>query len=234
MPPMDYVIDGGVDERFVADYRSCMLGKFDSPMLPAFRVWEFQKVFKMADFQATDVVLDTGAMHTHLCVYIAARVRQIVATDNFYWAKRSYVKEEGLPSPEEWIAEVEAAGDGKLRAESADLMDLQYADAAFDKVICVSTIEHVLDDAKAMREMARVLKPGGRLVMTTEFNAHIAKPYREADNSYYRIYTRRALDRLIRASGLTLAGPLVVQRRNFLWLRTHVNALFCLTKPAGA
>lgn len=40
---------------------------------------------------------------------------------------------------------------------------------AFDVVVCLECIEHILDDRKLMRDMARCLKPGGRLLLTTPY-----------------------------------------------------------------
>jgi SAM-dependent methyltransferase len=42
---------------------------------------------------------------------------------------------------------------------------LPYPEAYFDTVISNEVIEHVADDARAMREMIRVLRPGGRAVI---------------------------------------------------------------------
>jgi len=46
---------------------------------------------------------------------------------------------------------------------SEDLTSLQLGDATFDLVICHRVLEHVLDDAGALREIHRVLKPSGVL-----------------------------------------------------------------------
>lgn len=42
---------------------------------------------------------------------------------------------------------------------------LPYADGVFDLVVVVDLLEHVSDDAKLARELARVTAPGGRLVV---------------------------------------------------------------------
>ena len=44
---------------------------------------------------------------------------------------------------------------------------LPFADAEFDRVVVVDMMEHVADDAAFAAELARVLKPGGRLVVNT-------------------------------------------------------------------
>ena len=42
-----------------------------------------------------------------------------------------------------------------------DITDIQFFDNEFDIIICVHVLEHIEDDAKAMAELYRVLKPGG-------------------------------------------------------------------------
>jgi SAM-dependent methyltransferase len=46
-----------------------------------------------------------------------------------------------------------------------DITRIQYPDAAFDAIYCSHVLEHVRDDRAAMREFARVLRPGGWAVM---------------------------------------------------------------------
>jgi SAM-dependent methyltransferase len=42
-----------------------------------------------------------------------------------------------------------------------DITDIHYPDNSFDVIYCSHVLEHVPEDRRAMRELARVLKPGG-------------------------------------------------------------------------
>ena len=49
-----------------------------------------------------------------------------------------------------------------------DALELPFADASFDRVMSICAIEHFADGARALDEMARVLVPGGELVMSAD------------------------------------------------------------------
>jgi SAM-dependent methyltransferase len=53
---------------------------------------------------------------------------------------------------------------GGIRCE--DLQDLTFADASLDVVVTQDVLEHIPDPARAFREVARVLRPGGLHVFT--------------------------------------------------------------------
>lgn len=55
-----------------------------------------------------------------------------------------------------------------LTAAGGDMeATLPLADASFDLIACVEGIEHVVDRHRTLRELRRVLKPGGRMLITT-------------------------------------------------------------------
>ena len=59
-----------------------------------------------------------------------------------------------------------ARGVANVTYRVGDLMGLDWPDASFDVVISCETIEHVPSSRVALRELARVLRPGGRLYLT--------------------------------------------------------------------
>ena len=56
-----------------------------------------------------------------------------------------------------------------------DVEDLPFNSDHFDLVICNHVLEHVPDDARAMREILRVLKPGGHAVLQVPLSANSPK-----------------------------------------------------------
>lgn len=52
----------------------------------------------------------------------------------------------------------------------APIENLAWSDQTFDAVVCVSVLEHAPRRLEAMAEFARVLKPGGRLVLTMDLS----------------------------------------------------------------
>jgi len=55
-----------------------------------------------------------------------------------------------------------------------DITKIPLRDAVFDLVICNHVLEHVSDDAQAMREIHRVLKPGGRAILQVPFSLRLS------------------------------------------------------------
>lgn len=68
---------------------------------------------------------------------------------------------------------VELARERSVAAELADVQDLPFPDGAFDAAVAAWMLYHVPDLERALAELARVLRPGGRLVAATNSVNHL-------------------------------------------------------------
>ena len=50
-----------------------------------------------------------------------------------------------------------------------DIYHLPFPDGSFPVVVMIEVLEHLQEPARALEEVARVLKPGGKLILTTRF-----------------------------------------------------------------
>lgn len=55
----------------------------------------------------------------------------------------------------------------------ANLEALPFEEGSFDLVLCTQVIEHLLDPARGLAEIARVLAPGGRVLVTTDHSKNL-------------------------------------------------------------
>jgi len=69
-------------------------------------------------------------------------------------------------------------------------------DASFDVVVCLQVLEHVHDPAAAVRELRRVARPGGRVLLAT----HGVYPFHPNPDDLWR-WTHQGLERLFRENG---------------------------------
>ena len=114
-------------------------------------------------------------------------------------------------------------GGGPLRARGrevgrlagvlqGDAFSLPFRDASFDRVICAEVMEHVHDYRGAARELARVLRPGGRLAVTIPtatsewLYLRLGDDYFESPGGHIRIFRPRELARALAAAGLCTEG----------------------------
>jgi SAM-dependent methyltransferase len=101
---------------------------------------------------------------------------------------------------------------GRGGALQADVFRLPFADARFDRVICSEVMEHVHDYPAAIRELVRVLRPGGTLAITiptatTEWlYLWATRHYFESPGGHIRVFSPRQLARAMSRAGLRVEG----------------------------
>nr|WP_269812915.1 class I SAM-dependent methyltransferase [Ornithinimicrobium sediminis] len=103
---------------------------------------------------------------------------------------------------------LEHSGPGAVVASSrglpvvrGDAHRLPFADRSLDLVTALDVLEHLQDDHAAARELHRVLRPGGRLVVTVPVDPRLWSAHDEAVG-HVRRYTRPEILHLLTAAGL--------------------------------
>jgi len=90
---------------------------------------------------------------------------------------------------------------GLLSVSLGEAANLPFPDGTFDLVTALDVVEHLDDDAAAFREMRRVLRPGGHLLVTVPANPFLWGDQDEV-NLHKRRYVARELRDRLTASGL--------------------------------
>lgn len=134
-----------------------------------------------------------------------------------------------------------------------DIQQMSLPDGAYDTAFCSQVIHHVPEPQSALNALHRVLKPGGRLILTAP---HLSWLHNEPHD--YRRFTCHGLRHMLEKAGfevesvqpdgglisflafvpstvaLALVQPVVGLRRVVLWLnRLFVWAALCVDRVAG-
>lgn len=82
----------------------------------------------------------------------------------------------------------------------ASINPAPFPDRTFDLIVALDIIEHIEDDSAVLREMHRICKPSGRLLLTVPAYDWLRSAHDEA-LGHYRRYTARRTTQLLRDSG---------------------------------
>jgi SAM-dependent methyltransferase len=133
---------------------------------------------------ATTRILDmgcgTGTMLTHL---------------------RQFGDAQGVDADEQAVGFCHARGETRVQQLESDT--LPFADDSFDLVTALDVLEHIEDDGAALREVVRVLRPGGTFLATVPAHPWMWGAQDEVSH-HFRRYGARELRERIRESGLRL------------------------------
>ena len=151
-------------------------------------------------------VLDWGCQHGPDAVLLR-RTHDLTSEDN-----RLELFGCDFSDPTEYASFRTAAGLNYEQLNS--LRSLPYEDATFDTVIAAGVLEHVASDIDSLREVHRVLQPGGRLVVTylpSVTSVDEVLQERRKQPHHERRYTRKMTRRLLMHSGFRLLTPVLYQ-----------------------
>lgn len=90
-----------------------------------------------------------------------------------------------------------------------DLADSPLPSDAYDALVLLNVLEHIEDDATAVRHVARMLKPGGVAIIEVPAGPELFDDY-DSELKHFRRYTLQCLCRIIEGAGLA------IERKNYL------------------
>ena len=103
----------------------------------------------------------------------------------------------------ERFAAMNDAGEVPAGAEAdvkeGDALALPFADGEFDRIVAAEVLEHIHADVDAIKELVRVLRPGGTLAISVPrwlpeiVNWKLSDDYHNAEGGHIRIYTDEEL-----------------------------------------
>jgi sarcosine/dimethylglycine N-methyltransferase len=168
-----------------------------------------------------DRVLDVGCGYGALARYLARNFGGHVVASNISereleWG-RELTAEEGL--------------DDKVEFEWADFHNLPFDESAFDYYWSQEAFLHAVDKGKVLREAARVLAPGGRIVFT-DLLVREGTPQADRERIYERVKSPDMWDRHHYEAALQEAGFEVETHEDwssnvaptYAWVRNQLEA----------
>jgi SAM-dependent methyltransferase len=159
--------------------------------------------YDLLDLRPGMTVLDLGCGEGRHAFEAYRRGAHVVAVD---W---------GVPEVEttkRWLGAIAEAGEAPEAARyevvRGDLRHLPFPDASVDRVMASEVLEHIPDDVAAMTEIARVLRPGGRVAVTVPRYGPericwaLSDAYHANEGGHVRIYRGDVLRARLSVAGL--------------------------------
>jgi 2-polyprenyl-3-methyl-5-hydroxy-6-metoxy-1,4-benzoquinol methylase len=133
---------------------------YRDPQNERFYEMSFDRLVQVLKPPGDSLILDAGCGPGYHSIRLARRGFRVTAID---------FSESILPLAEENVRAAGLAERISFRRE--DLLHLSFADKQFDYILCWGVAMHIPEAERALSELARVLKPGGALILS-EPNMH--------------------------------------------------------------
>ena len=145
--------------------------------------------FDRLGLRAGERVLDMGCGAGRHSFEMYRRGADVVALDQ---------DADELATVREWFAAMREEGSVPDGAEAdvkqGDALALPFPDGEFDRVVAAEVLEHIPDDAAAIAELVRVLRPGGTMAVTVprwlpeKVCWALSEEYHQVEGGHVRIY----------------------------------------------
>jgi len=109
-----------------------------------------------------------------------------------------------------WLLDKQEESKGKWVLVRGDIISLPFEDGSFDKIVCSEVLEHIPDDKQGIKEIVRVLKDDGTLVISVPSYLQesicwgLSTDYHENPGGHVRIYKASELVSKLRQYNLDI------------------------------
>lgn len=197
-----------VDGMTILDFDAEQAGLIDTMYATPDVVAQRQFVLGLLDLQAGERVLDIGSGPGYLISEMGAAVGPDGAVHGLDASVAMNAIAAGRCADKPWV-----------QIDQGDVLELPYADGTFDAAVSTQVYEYVADLPRALEELHRVLRPGGRaLILDTDWDSLV---WHTNDRELHRRITAawedhlvhphlpKVLARLMRAAGFTVTAQRV-------------------------
>jgi SAM-dependent methyltransferase len=108
----------------------------------------------------------------------------------------------------------QAVAAGRLDVQQGDAVALPWPDATFDAVANANAFVFIEEPLRSLREVQRVLKPGGRFVMATTAPRRFARVLYGPWHFALRLYTSDELAEMLREAGFAAVETYLLDAEN--------------------
>ena len=164
----------------------------------ASKQWEYPYAIEHINTMGTGPlrVADVGGGRGALPWYLAQKGHAVTVYDiNYFWDHEGNIDVEN-----QFFHFAKTHG---FKADFGSVFNIPADDNSFDVVTCISVIEHVLWKEYAIKEMLRVLKPGGRLILTYDL---VQSDASTQDAFRAEIFTPRTIGNTLKKIGIADEG----------------------------
>ena len=156
-------------------------------------------------------VLEIGCGEGYGSFIISEMVRHVTALDNnsdvIKYAKSKYNKD-------------------NLDFVHVEGLTLPFTDSSFDTIVLFQVIEHIEKDEAFLKEIRRVLKNSGRLILTTPNREHRLKPGQKPWYKHHvREYARKELEDLLKSVFNDVNNYSITARQDIFIMQKKVSML---------
>jgi len=168
--------------------------------------------------------LRSGQLYTTLSRFCHGNVLDVGGWDFYLTAKRKGVSHANWTSLELEADSALGIGDREFHMVQGNGCSMPFEDSSFDTVLCIQVLEHVFEPIKMVKEIARVLRPGGCVVALVPQTANLHSAPHHYQN-FTRFWLLSAMDRadleIVELSPLGGAWSTIASRLVYLLLQSR-------------